>query len=126
MRRVLLGFKRHMVPIPWWVFRRAVARATGRTRRAIGGVTLGDEERQIHHFVVREIPRLARAMPPEFVAERLEIELGRVVEVFDALERRLVYLFRPGGRDVEWAYPVTVEATPHHLAFSSGERLYAA
>lgn len=126
MRRVLLGFKRHMVPVPRWLFRRAVTRETRRTRRAIGGATLDDEERRIHHFVVRELPRLARAMPPEFVSERLGIEVGRVAEIFDALERRLVYVFRPGGRDVEWAYPITVEATPHHLAFSSGERLYAA
>jgi hypothetical protein len=25
-----------------------------------------------------------------------------------------------------WAYPVTVDPTPHHMSFSSGERLYAA
>jgi len=126
MKRVLLGFKRHMLPIPWWLFRRALARESARTRRSIGGATLSDEERRIHHFVVRELPRLARAMPPEHVADRLGLDLGRVIDVFDALERRLVYLFRPRGRDVEWAYPVTVEQTPHHMAFSSGERLYAA
>ena len=42
------------------------------------------------------------------------------------LERRLIFLFRPGGRDVVWAYPITVEQTPHRMTFSSGERLWAA
>ena len=27
---------------------------------------------------------------------------------------------------VEWAYPVTVANTPHHLAFESGERMSGA
>ena len=126
MKRVLLGFKRHMVPIPWALFRRVVAREAGRTKRSIGGATLDDEQRAVHHFVVRELPRLARAMPPDYVAERLEMTAERVADIFDELEKRLVYLFRPGGRDVEWAYPVTVAETPHRLAFSSGERLYAA
>jgi hypothetical protein len=28
--------------------------------------------------------------------------------------------------EVSWAFPVTVETTPHKMGFSSGERLYAA
>ena len=48
-----------------------------------------------------------------------------VVEILDELERRLIFIFRPGGRDVVWAYPVTAEPTPHHLDFSSGERFSA-
>jgi hypothetical protein len=65
-------------------------------------------------------------MPPGFIAARLKMEEGRVIEMLDELERRLIFLFRPGGRDVVWAYPVTAEPTPHKLAFSSGERLWAA
>jgi hypothetical protein len=65
-------------------------------------------------------------MPPEFISARLKMEEGRVIEILDELERRLIFLFRPGGRDVVWAYPVTAEPTPHKLTFSSGERLWAA
>ena len=80
----------------------------------------------MHHFVVRELPRLAAPMAPERIADGLGLELPRVIEILDELERRLIFLFRPGGRDVVWAYPVTVDPTPHKLAFSSGERLWAA
>jgi hypothetical protein len=65
-------------------------------------------------------------MPPDFIADRLGLDEKRVIEVLDELERRLIFLFRPGGRDVVWAYPVTAEPTPHKLAFSSGERIWAA
>ena len=124
MKKVLLGFKRHMLPIPWALFRRAVPREARKTNRALGG--LDEEQRQVHHFVVRELPRLGQPMPPDYVATELQMDETRVVEILDELERRLIFLYRPGGRDVVWAYPVTAEPTPHRLAFSSGERLWAA
>jgi hypothetical protein len=65
-------------------------------------------------------------MPPEYIARELGLEESRVTEILDELERRLIFLFRPGGRDVVWAYPVTAEPTPHRVAFSSGERVFAA
>jgi hypothetical protein len=121
---VLLGFKRHMLPIPHALFRRAMKAGASKTRRVLGG--LDDRQRRVHHFVVRDLPRLAKPMPPDHIAEALEMDLDRVIEIVDELERRLIFLFRPGGRDVVWAYPVTVADTPHWMAFSTGERLNAA
>jgi hypothetical protein len=113
-----------MLPIPWGLFRRVVPLEARKTSRALGG--LDEEQRRVHHFVVRELPRLAQPMSPDYVAEELQIDAARVVEILDELERRLIFLYRPMGRDVVWAYPVTAEPTPHRLAFSSGERLWAA
>jgi hypothetical protein len=76
--------------------------------------------------VVKNLPGLARPMPPDFIADRLGLSNAQVVRILDELERRLIFLFRPGGREVVWAYPVTVEPTPHRLVFSSGEKLWAA
>jgi hypothetical protein len=124
LERVLLGFRRHVLPIPWVLFQRLAGREAARTGRVLGG--LDAEQRRVHHFVVRELPRFAAPMPPEHVAAGLGLPLARVIEILDELERRLIFLFRPGGRDVVWAYPVTVAATPHRVAFSTGERLNAA
>jgi hypothetical protein len=124
METVLLGFRRRMLPIPWTLFQRGLRRAAGKTGRALGG--LDSEQRRVHHFVVRELPRLGRPMAPEQIAGALELPLPRVIKILDELERRLIFLFRPGGRDVVWAYPVTVAETPHHMEFSTGERLDAA
>jgi hypothetical protein len=38
----------------------------------------------------------------------------------------MTFLYRGGGESVTWAYPVTVDRTPHRVAFSSGEQTYAA
>jgi hypothetical protein len=124
MNKVLLGFNHRMLSIPWFVFTRLVPREARKSKRALGG--LDEEHRRVHHFVVRDLPRLAAPMAPERIADRLDMELPRLIEILDELERRLIFLFRPGGREVVWAYPVTVEPTPHKLAFSSGERLWAA
>jgi hypothetical protein len=42
------------------------------------------------------------------------------------LERRLTFLWRNSDGQVIWAYPVTVETTPHAVTFHTGEQLYAA
>ena len=124
MNRVLLGLGRHMIPVPWALFCWLVPRQAARSRRVVG--SLPEQHRRVHHYVVRELPRLGRPMAPELVADSLALPLAEVVAILDDLERRKIFLFRPGGREVAWAYPVTVEPTPHHLAFSSGEQLYAA
>ena len=124
MRSVLLGFKHRMVPIPWFLFIRVLKRGAEKNKRVLGG--LDDEHRRVHHFVVKKLPSLARPMPPDYIADGLKLEEARIIKILDELERRLIFLFRPGGRDVVWAYPLTAEPTPHKLAFSSGERLWAA
>ena len=44
----------------------------------------------------------------------------------DELEKARFFVVRPNHQDISWAFPVTVEATPHALAFNTGERCYAA
>ena len=124
MKKVLLGFKRSILPIPWWLFRRIVPLEVRKTKSKLGG--LSDEKRRLHHFVVRELPRYGKPMPPEYISAELKIDMNRVVEILDDLEQRLIFLFRSGGREVVWAYPVTAEPTQHRIDFSSGEKFWAA
>jgi hypothetical protein len=124
MKRLLFGFKRHMIPIPWGLFTRMAPRDIAKNSRAFG--RLDDEHRRVHHFVVRELPGLAGPMGPDYVARMLGMETDRVVAIMDELEHRKLFLYRPGGRDVVWAYPVTVEPTPHRVTNSCGESTWAA
>jgi hypothetical protein len=90
MRRVLLGSKRRMVPIPWFLSTWILRRGARKTKKALGG--LDDEHRRVHHFVVKELPRLARPMPPDFIADRLKLDKQRVIQILDELERRLSHV----------------------------------
>ena len=80
----------------------------------------------IHHFVVRELPYIGKPLAPESIATRLELSADRVKDALDHLEKRMTFLYRNKNGEVVWAYPVTVEKTPHKITFSTGEQLYAA
>jgi len=46
--------------------------------------------------------------------------------ILEDLERHMTFLFRNDDGAVIWAYPVTVDRTPHHVKLSTGEQVYAA
>jgi hypothetical protein len=84
------------------------------------------EHHLVRDFVVRELPRVGVPIEPATISQELDLPLDRVVGILDELERNLVFLVRNEQGAVSWAFPVTVEQTPHHLGFSTGECLYAA
>ena len=124
MNTVILGLGYRMLPIPWFIFKRLLQRASKKTRRILGN--LDEEHRRVHHFIVRTLPDLGRPMPPDYIADHLGLDKNRVIRILDELERRLIYVFRSGGQDVVWAYPITVEPTPHRVQYSSGQAIWAA
>jgi hypothetical protein len=87
---------------------------------------MSEDHHRIRRLAVLELPRQARPLPPEFFADRLRLSRERVIEILDELEKRLFFLVRDSEGAVSWAYPVTVDRTPHRLTFSTGERLYGA
>jgi hypothetical protein len=121
---VLLGLWKHLISIPRFIWReldKKIVEEVGHRRDF-----MTPQHSLVHHFVVRELPRYARPMPPGYVAEQLALPLPQVVSILDDLEKHLTFLYRDANGAVEWAYPVTVAKTPHHLKFKSGESLYAA
>jgi len=124
--RIMLGLWKYMLSVPPFIMdmKKQVAKEKMRFEAAMGFMT--EDHRCIHHFVVRELPRAGKPLAPEFISAKLDLPHGRVVSVLDDLEKHMTFLFRNKQREVTWAYPVTVDKTPHHLTFSSGEQIYAA
>jgi hypothetical protein len=81
---------------------------------------------RVRYFVVKELAARQKPLEPEYIAEKLQLPLEAVRDILDVLERQLFFLVRNELEAVAWAYPMTVEPTPHRLKFSSGEQLYAA
>lgn len=121
--RILFGVGRHMVPVPEWLFRPMVQRDANKLERR---PVLEPDERRVQHFAVREIPRRREAIAPEVFATELDLPLDQVGRILDELERRMTFLCRRGGKDVNWAYPVTAEETPHQVRMDGGEAFSAA
>jgi hypothetical protein len=80
----------------------------------------------VRNFVVREIPRLGRAISLSEISHALRLGQTRTKSIVEDLEKNLFFLVRDSGAEVSWAFPVTAEETGHHLVFSTGERLDAA
>ena len=121
---LMAGVSRHILRLPPAIGRKRV----GQLAEGLGlrSVSCRAQHRRVHHFVVRELPRFGRPMPPQTIAEGLDLPLPTVIQILTDLEARKIFLFRDEEGSVVWAYPVTAEQTPHRIRFRSGETLYAA
>jgi hypothetical protein len=87
---------------------------------------MSEQHHRVRDFAVMELPRAGKPLAPEFIARELALSPAQVVGLLIDLEQHMTFLFRNEEGAVAWAYPVTVDETPHYLTFSTGERLHAA
>lgn len=125
MRNTLLrGLGRFMIPIPGMLWRKQVS---GRAKKIQAGLGfMSRDHHAVRNFVVRALPGPGEPLTPELIAKESSLPIDRVKVILDELEERMTFLFRNAEGEVVWAYPVTVELTPHHVTFSSGEQVYSA
>lgn len=121
---LLLGIWRLTVGLPESLWQRQVAR---QARGAMAGLGfMSEDHHRVRDYVVRELPRVGAPLAPATIARGLDLSLDRTHAILDDLEKHMTFLYRGDGESVTWAYPVTVDHTPHHVTFSSGEQVYAA
>jgi len=118
-----LGVGRRMLPIPRFIWRRAIRAAAADARKSLRFMT--DDHHRLRDFAVTELARTGAPLPPTTISEHLDLDLDRVDKILEDLEKRMLFLYRSRGADVTWAYPVTVDETPHHATFSTGEQAYS-
>ena len=121
---LMIGLWRYMIKVPphLWEKRRA-----GMKEKMVRNLSfMTEEHRLVHHFVVRELPAAGQPLAPETISSALHLSVERTATILADLEAHMTFLFRNSHGEVVWAYPVTVEPTPHHVTFHTGEALYAA
>jgi len=121
---VLLGRDRAIIALPRHEWQKHLDHAPEHNKKRLAFMT--EAHHQVRYFVVRELPRIGRPISPGHISRSLKLPLERVIDILDELERNLLFLVRDEDDAVAWAFPITVDQTPHAVAFSSGERLYAA
>ena len=124
--RIMLGLWKYMVSVPTFLVnpKKQLMQQKMKFEAAMGFMT--EDHRRVHHFTVKELPRIGKPLSPEFISQNLGLTPERVVSLLIDLEQHMTFLFRNSKGEVTWAYPVTVDKTPHHLTFSTGEQVYAA
>ena len=121
---ILLGQERQFSEMPRVQWEAELAQAPEYIRGRLS--FMSKDHHRVRYFVVKELPRQGEPIEPALIADALQLPLVRVTTILEELEQNLFYLVRNMEGAVTWAFPVTVEPTPHRLTFSTGERLYGA
>jgi hypothetical protein len=122
--RLLLGLRKCLVPIPSRIWLRVLNAEAGRSTDRLA--FMSSDHNRVRDYCVVELARTGAPLAPETIAAALDLDLGRVNGILDELEENKTFIFRSQGESVTWAYPVTVDHTPHHVTFNTGETVYAA
>ena len=117
--RLLMGIWNRTLPIPSFIWQRQVKGS------AMLDFMTGDH-RRVRNFVVQELPRIGEPLPPDLISRSLELPFDRVVDLLNDLEKHMTFLYLDDDGAVQWAYPVTVDKTPHKVTFNTGESINAA
>jgi hypothetical protein len=122
--KLMLGLWRYVLHVPPFIWQKQIEKGKRRFEKEYG--KMPEDFRNVHHLVVRELPRVGKPLPEGHIVEKLGLAIDRVRSALEYLEKRMTYLYRDKEGEVIWAYPVTVEKTPHRITFDTGEELYAA
>jgi hypothetical protein len=122
--KILVGRDQKILEVPQATWQQHLTQIPQHSQARLSFMT--KVHHQIRYFVVKEMVNRQKPVEPEFISEKLNVPLEGVKLILEELERKLFFLVRNAQGAVAWAYPVTVETTPHRLNFSSGERLYGA
>jgi hypothetical protein len=121
---ILLGNEHEIIEIPLETWKQHLTQIPQHGQSRLDFMT--DVHHQVRYFVVEEMTYKQTPIEPEYISGKLKLPLERVKLILEELERNLFFLVRNEQGAVAWAFPVTVEITPHRLSFTSGERLYGA
>jgi hypothetical protein len=122
--KVLIGRGREIVAVPRPEWEQAIAGKVPLIKDRLS--FMSPDHHRVRNFVVRELPRKSEPISPKWIGGSLDLPFERVNSLLGDLERNLTFLYRNEKGEVSWAYPVTVDQTPHQATFSSGEKLHAA
>lgn len=122
--KLMMGLWKCMINVPPFLWEKQIAR--GKKKYADHLAFMSEEHRLVHHFAVRELPFAGKPLSPEFIANALNIPVRQTISILDDLESHMTFIFRNDTGSIVWAYPVTVEKTPHQIAFNTGDQIYAA
>lgn len=121
--KILIGRNRQILAIPQETWKNHLNQDQhSQTRLRF----MTDAHHRVRYFAVKELVGRQEPLEPATIAQALNMPREQVAHILEELEQKLFFLVRNERGAVAWAYPVTVEMTPHRLRFNTGEQLYGA
>jgi len=121
---IYLGMGGLLIPIPSFIWRRLVAKTASDAEDNLNFMSA--DHHKVRDFVVTQIPQVDEPISTAAIAENLDMRVEDAKRIIDELERGMTFLYRSRPEGVTWAYPVTVDSTPHRVTFNSGVQTFAA
>ena len=121
---ILLGQEQQMRKISVTVWKQHLTQIQEQGQARLSFMT--DAHCLVRNFVVKELAIRQQPIGPKLLSDELSLPFDQVKNILDELEQKLFFLVRNEHGAVTWAYPITIETTPHMLRFKSGERLFGA
>jgi len=122
--KLYMGFRGLMMRIPPLISDKGARK--GEKGAKANAASLSNEERRVHHFIVRKMAVAKEPITSELIASELEMPNDRVFEIINKLEDLKTFIYRSDGKGINWAYPLSLENTGFRMTASSGERFFAA
>ena len=122
--KLYMGFRGFMMRIPPLLSDKG-ARKGEKGARA-NASRLSQEERSVHHFIVKKMVVVKDPITAELIAGELGMPVDRTHQIIDKLENLKTFVYRSDGLGINWAYPLSLENTGFRMTASSGEQFYAA
>ena len=113
-----------MIPIPQVISNRGLEKGVSGAMEKSG--LLSEEERRVHHFVVKKMADAKEPITVEIISNELGISLETVEKIISKLEGLKTFLYRSDGTGINWAYPLSLDNTGHKMTVSTGESFNAA
>ena len=123
-RKMYIGIGKFMVPVPLVISNRGLEKGVSGAKAKAR--LLSEEERRVHHFVVKKMAVAKEPITAELISQELGISLEKVEKIIDKLEGLKTFVYRRDGKGINWAYPLSLENTSHRMTASTGEEFSAA
>jgi hypothetical protein len=123
-RKMFMGIWKFMVPIPLMISNRGLKKGVSGAKSKAR--LLSEDERKVHHFVVKVMATAKEPITAELISQELGLSLETVEKIIDKLESLKTFLYRSGGKEINWAYPLSLDNTGHEMIASTGEQFSAA
>jgi hypothetical protein len=122
--KVYMGFGGFMMRIPPLLSEKGARK--GEKGAKANAASLSNEERRVHHFIVKKMAVVKAPITAELIAEELGMPNDQVREIINKLENLKTFIYRGDGKGINWAYPLSLENTGFRITASSGEQIFAA
>ena len=122
--KLYMGFRGFMMRIPPLISDKGARKGEKGAKANVA--SLSNEERRVHHFIVKKMAVVKTPLTAELIAGELRMPNDQVLEIINQLENLKTFIYRSDGKGINWAYPLTLENTGFRMTASSGEQFYAA